>query len=316
MPVSNIELAAQDSRVSPRWRLTFKVRFNWEGGEIEAFSTDVSASGMFIETTTSLPAGTRGRLEFEVAKGRHRESIEATGEVCRNVSVEQASAINVMPGLGIRFQALLLGGEVLLDLLEEHLQQQAGGVKQDRQSERRDKPRVDTGLPVLWGLQDPPDQHGMLTNLSASGAFLLVTEHVKKPGTRIFFQFKLPDFGVSRQVRAVARVIRTPRSSKGEILGMGVKFELSTAPENLIARFVDRRLLSGPPRRRQEQKNLGPSVDQQEDPGPDDPGRVHSWLGGLITNENEVRILWLIKAAGAVGLTFSLLLLLLLLRSR
>lgn len=100
----------QDQRISPRKNLRTRVIFQDEFGEdfIYFLSTDLSVSGIFIESPISFQTGTKVLLKFSLYEGER--PIEVTGEIARYMGERRGRGRRPKKkrpiGIGIRFMGL------------------------------------------------------------------------------------------------------------------------------------------------------------------------------------------------------------------
>lgn len=230
-------LPDQDRRRFARLPITIQARIWWRGGELRAFTSDVSVASVFLETRAPLDAGARVRVELSVASPSGPRKVVADGHVIRSGSSEHGSKSS--PGMAVEFDAFRSGFTDLRAFVESQLHVYRGG--EDGVDDRRRARRIPVGLPVTWGTADPPTLEGYLSNLSASGSYVVDTEQPVEPGARIYMQFVLPLAGGARKVRAIATVARVHASTEEGFQGMGIAFDAATVDGDLIRRFVEER---------------------------------------------------------------------------
>lgn len=288
-----------DQRRSERWRYTLGLILSWGGGKKNAHTMDISMSGAFVETDQVLSPGTAVKLQFQVlAKGSMVE-VQVKGRVARKVTQDTVDSAHPRPGLGVQFQEFASGEQALEGALQalRLAERYVGQREREEAANRRKAPRVKVGLPVSWGATNPPTLEGQLSSLSSSGGFMVHTESPCEPGSRIYLRFELPDAGRTREVKAVATVVRVVEEG---VLGMGIVFELSTVAVEFIERFVDDR---------KGKKKHRPKHMQGQARRSTNPGKVASIFQGL--QDQNIRPLWIIKAVSltvVVGLVVVLLL--------
>jgi len=231
------ELPDQDRRRFPRLPITIQAKVWWRGGELRAFTSDVSVDSVFLETREPLNAGARVRVELSVASPSGPRKVVADGEVMRTGASEFGSGS--AKGMAVQFDAFRSGFSDLKAFIESQLRVYKGG--DDAVDDRRRACRIPVGLPVTWGTSDPPALEGYLSNLSASGSYVLETEQPVEPGVRLYMQFTLPLDGGARKVRAIATVARIQASDEEGFQGMGIAFDATTVDAALIRRFVEER---------------------------------------------------------------------------
>ncbi len=87
----------------------------WDEGTFQAHSANISATGIFIETTNFPPICASVRLDFEVSGAAQKQTVRAKGRVVRHVMTQiddQAS-----PGFGTWFEQVSGGEAALFDFL-------------------------------------------------------------------------------------------------------------------------------------------------------------------------------------------------------
>lgn len=89
----------QKQRVHARFDVRLKVRFQYEGKDIEGESRNLSIGGMFVETTVPIPYGTPLKVSFQIPT--HNQEITTNSSVCW---VERNGTVVI--GLGLKFGAL------------------------------------------------------------------------------------------------------------------------------------------------------------------------------------------------------------------
>jgi uncharacterized protein (TIGR02266 family) len=87
---------ADDRRRAPRVLVDLEVDYASEDNYLFAYITDISATGIFVRTTTPEPAGTLLNLRFG-------SGIECEGEVIWINPYRPGAPDNLHPGMGIRF---------------------------------------------------------------------------------------------------------------------------------------------------------------------------------------------------------------------
>ncbi len=231
-------------RTVDRLSLTLRTRVSWSGGELSGYSTDLSHEGIFVETSAEVPRNTPVRVEFAVMDRGQLTRIVAEGKVVRGFTAGSESGWSPISGVGIRFGDFVFGG----DLLERYVTQQAAAVKASAEAieaERRGAARVTVGLNAFWGSRSPPDREGFVSDLSASGCFVIQTVAAEPVGSTIHLWFELPLAGSSTAVRASGKVVRVIPPEGDRPAGMGIHFDLAslemeTADE--LTKFVNLRL--------------------------------------------------------------------------
>lgn len=230
-------LPDQDRRRFARLPITIQARVLWRGGELRVFTSDVSVGSVFLEMREPLNVGAQVRVELSVASPSGPRRVVADGHVMRSGASEFGSGSG--QGMAVQFDAFRSGFADLKAFVESQLQVYRGneGAAGDRRRARR----IPVGLPVTWGTSDPPLLEGYLSNLSASGSYVVDTEQPVEPGARIYMQFELPLAGGTRKVRAIATVARVQASAEDGFQGMGIAFDAATVDAELIRKFVEER---------------------------------------------------------------------------
>lgn len=98
VPVNDAE-----RRTAPRVLIDLEVDYASEDNYLFAYITDISATGIFVRTTTPEAPGTHLNLRFSSERARH---IEAEGEVIWVNPYRPGTPDNLHPGMGIRFISL------------------------------------------------------------------------------------------------------------------------------------------------------------------------------------------------------------------
>lgn len=116
-------VADAERRRAPRVLVDLEVDYASEDNYLFAYITDISATGIFVRTTTPEQPGTHLNLRFELPgpdepdEGtRPGEKIEVEGEVIWVNPYRPGAPDNLHPGMGIRFVGL--DDEVRDQLLE------------------------------------------------------------------------------------------------------------------------------------------------------------------------------------------------------
>jgi len=228
--VVRLTLPDSDRRVKMRIPIVLWVELAWRDGDISAFSVDLAESGMFVKTDLALPQDTEVRLRFNLP-GRSGLSslVMADGKVSRVIRE------GGLAGIAVRFERFVEGREAL----QEWFQDQVGpsALPAPGGEERRRHPRMQVGLPVVWGTASPPEIEGFLADLSESGAFVLQAEELAGVGERVFVEFDIPWRDGLRRVKIIAVVVR--RVTDAELgPGKGIEFEYSSVESKMIRRFI------------------------------------------------------------------------------
>lgn len=91
----------KEVRSEPRISLTFRVRYNSpDGPRFESRAGGIGGGGLFIESQTPLPVGTRLAMEFSIPE-KSEEWIPAKGTVAW--VCPKADQYTFSPGMGVRF---------------------------------------------------------------------------------------------------------------------------------------------------------------------------------------------------------------------
>ncbi|HEY0989420.1 MAG TPA: TIGR02266 family protein [Kofleriaceae bacterium] len=98
LPVSDAE-----RRRAPRMLVDLEVDYASEENYLFAYITDISATGIFIRTTTPEAPGTQLNLRFS---SENSGAIEVEGEVIWVNPYRPGAPDNLHPGMGIRFLSL------------------------------------------------------------------------------------------------------------------------------------------------------------------------------------------------------------------
>lgn len=112
-----VGVADADRRRAPRVLVDLEVDYASEDNYLFAYITDISATGIFVRTTTPEQPGTHLNLRFQVpGPGASSAKIEVEGEVIWVNPYRPGAPDNLHPGMGIRFVGL--DDEVRDQLLE------------------------------------------------------------------------------------------------------------------------------------------------------------------------------------------------------
>lgn len=234
MKTSNA-LLQDDRRACERWRFTLRLTVSWGNQSFSAYTSDISMSGVFVETNRCLPVGTAVRLDFKLVSGEDTLPVSVDGAVARRVFAQRKEVSAPLLGIGVQFKEFHVGEGLLRKVL-------AGlRVSAPHKDERRGSARIPASLPVSWGRSEACDQGGRLADLSVDGAFIIHTPASHKPGTRLYLKFEVLHQGSLREVKAVATVVRNV-AADAAAGGMAVIFELSTIDVDYLHAFIARRL--------------------------------------------------------------------------
>jgi len=95
-----------DRRRAPRVLVDLEVDYASEENYLFAYITDISATGIFVRTTTPEQPGTHLNLRFRPDPDRSRGPLEIEGEVIWVNPYRPGAPDNLHPGMGIRFVEL------------------------------------------------------------------------------------------------------------------------------------------------------------------------------------------------------------------
>ena len=95
------DTAAAERRRAPRVLVDLEVDYALEDNYLFAYITDISATGIFVRTTTPEQPGTHLNLRFKPDGAA--EPIELEGEVIWINPFRPGAPDNLHPGMGIRF---------------------------------------------------------------------------------------------------------------------------------------------------------------------------------------------------------------------
>jgi uncharacterized protein (TIGR02266 family) len=99
-----VSIQDTERRRAPRMLVDLEVDYASEDNYLFAYITDISATGIFVRTTTPEAPGTHLNLRFAGAEPRH--SLEVEGEVIWVNPYRPGAPDNLHPGMGIRFVAI------------------------------------------------------------------------------------------------------------------------------------------------------------------------------------------------------------------
>jgi uncharacterized protein (TIGR02266 family) len=99
------EVSGAERRMAPRMLVNLEVDCRSEENYLFAGVTDISATGIFIRTTTPEPPGTHLNLRL-AADEDGDPPLELEGEVIWINPYRPGEADNLHPGMGVRFRAL------------------------------------------------------------------------------------------------------------------------------------------------------------------------------------------------------------------
>ena len=96
-------VADSNRRAAPRVLVDLKVDYASEENYLFAYITDISATGIFVRTTTPEDPGTHLNLRFLPDATAHGAPIEVEGQVIWINPYRPGAPDNLHPGMGIRF---------------------------------------------------------------------------------------------------------------------------------------------------------------------------------------------------------------------
>jgi uncharacterized protein (TIGR02266 family) len=95
-----------ERRAEPRVLVDLEVDYRSEENFLFAYITDISATGIFIRTTTPEPPGTHLNLRFSPQGDVEPEPFELEGEVIWVNPYRPGERDSLHPGMGVRFLGL------------------------------------------------------------------------------------------------------------------------------------------------------------------------------------------------------------------
>jgi uncharacterized protein (TIGR02266 family) len=95
-----VSISDTERRLSPRMLVDLEVDYASEENYLFAYITDISATGIFVRTTTPEAPGTHLNLRFS---SEHSEHLEVEGEVIWVNPYRPGKPDNLHPGMGIQF---------------------------------------------------------------------------------------------------------------------------------------------------------------------------------------------------------------------
>jgi len=98
-----VPVSDADRRRAPRVLVDLEVDYASEENYLFAYITDISATGIFVRTTTPEAPGTHLNLRFS---SDHSGHLEVEGEVIWVNPYRPGAPDNLHPGMGIRFLSL------------------------------------------------------------------------------------------------------------------------------------------------------------------------------------------------------------------
>src|SRR5688500_17012012 len=97
-------VADADRRRAPRVLVDLEVDYALEENYLFAYITDISATGIFVRTTTHEQQGTHLNLRFQVPTEKNQSAkIDVEGEVIWVNPYRPGAPDNLHPGMGVRF---------------------------------------------------------------------------------------------------------------------------------------------------------------------------------------------------------------------
>lgn len=102
--IAELSSGESDRRRAPRVLIDLQVDYASEDNYLFAYITDISATGIFVRTTTPEGPGTHLNLRFQPTGDP--KAIEVEGEVIWVNPYRPGAPDNLHPGMGIRFVAL------------------------------------------------------------------------------------------------------------------------------------------------------------------------------------------------------------------
>jgi uncharacterized protein (TIGR02266 family) len=101
--IAAVALSDAERRAAPRVLVDLEVDYASEENYLFAYITDISATGIFIRTTTPEAPGTHLNLRFSSEDSAH---LEVEGEVIWVNPYRPGTPDNLHPGMGIRFVSI------------------------------------------------------------------------------------------------------------------------------------------------------------------------------------------------------------------
>ena len=116
--VEPVAISDAERRRAPRVLVDLQIDYASEDNYLFAYITDISATGIFVRTTTPEEPGTHLNLRFSpTGQGRGSAGeIEVEGEVIWVNPYRPGAPDNLHPGMGIRFVGI--DDEIRMQLLE------------------------------------------------------------------------------------------------------------------------------------------------------------------------------------------------------
>jgi uncharacterized protein (TIGR02266 family) len=101
--IAPLSVSDAERRRAPRMLVDLEVDYASEDNYLFAYITDISATGIFVRTTTPEQPGTHLNLRFA---GERSRPLEVEGEVIWVNPYRPGAPDNLHPGMGIRFVAI------------------------------------------------------------------------------------------------------------------------------------------------------------------------------------------------------------------
>ena len=266
-PIEGFEMnGSRENRESLRVPVNLRVRIaTGESGEFrDAYSRNLSETGMFVQTATPPEKGSRVKFEIIVRTKSGDKVMRGTGEVVWRRTPRDGLEQVRPSGMGIRFRVLDDASKALVknvierfvarhpELENPHGQTARPVDKPEgKGKDRRIAPRATAGMSALYRCEgDSSPRHGHVINISSTGVFIRTKEPAPSNAS-IDFEIQLPnDLGEVRGSGIIAWQV--PMALPGErprIPGMGIKFSDLTEEskrilnhalsEHLLGPFVD-----------------------------------------------------------------------------
>lgn len=97
-----------ERRKHPRHKIVIRIKQLLDGSHQYYYSRDLSAGGIFLDTRSPYPEGSRLQLDFQLP-GRDKR-VQVTGQVARSVAPDP-SRPGAEPGMGVVFKEFGPGSE-------------------------------------------------------------------------------------------------------------------------------------------------------------------------------------------------------------
>jgi len=104
--IDEVALSDAERRRAPRILVDLTVDYASEDNYLFAYITDISATGIFVRTTTPEGPGTHLNLRFSPEGRGANSELEVEGEVIWVNPYRPGTPDNLHPGMGIRFVGL------------------------------------------------------------------------------------------------------------------------------------------------------------------------------------------------------------------